>query len=388
MALSEIVGVNFVLSAFFFVRALSKALITYAQNADFPSHTKIKSRGLTEPLPKKLPTAVDIKKAIPKACFNPTVKESMYYVFQDFFLVTAAYALMKASEVFLPGWLHWPCVFLYWAVQGTLFTAIFVLGHDCGHQSFSHHGWFNDLAGNIIHSFILVPYTMWKLSHKHHHKFTNNFDKDEVFYPVKESEPCAGGKVLPGFGFGIGWFGYVLRGYAPRAVCHLNPMDPMFKGHRLACVITLLFNMVSIYLQYCHFSTFGGFTAWFKYYFIPLFIFASYMVIITFLHHNEMGITWYNDSEWDFVKGQLQTVDRHYGLVHKAIHHIGTHQMHHMFSKIPHYRLEMATSAFRKTFPDLVRICDEPILPAFMRMFAKYEKQNIIADTTKEFAYQ
>lgn len=42
----------------------------------------------------------------------------------------------------------------------------------------------------------------------------------------------------------------------------------------------------------------------------------------------------YADDQWDFVKGQLSTVDRHYGCVHHLIHSIGTHQMHHMFTKV------------------------------------------------------
>ena len=35
---------------------------------------------------------------------------------------------------------------------------------------------------------------------------------------MRKSEPCAKNKVLPGFGFGLGWFGYVIKGYAPRNV--------------------------------------------------------------------------------------------------------------------------------------------------------------------------
>ena len=49
----------------------------------------------------------------------------------------------------------------------------------------------------------------------------------------------------------------------------------------------------------------------------------SVSVVITFLHHNEVNIPWYADSEWDFVRGQLSTIDRHYGYVHDIIHNIG-----------------------------------------------------------------
>lgn len=52
-------------------------------------------------------------------------------------------------------------------------------------------------------------------------------------------------------------------------------------------------------------------------------------------------VPWYADSEWNNVKGQLSTVDRHYGLAHSVIHSIGTHQIHHLFTKVPHYHLGM-----------------------------------------------
>ena len=51
------------------------------------------------------------------------------------------------------------------------------------------------------------------------------------------------------------------------------------------------------------------------------------------------NVPWYVDDEWNYVKGQLSTVDRHYGHVHSIIHSIGTHQIHHLFPKIPHYHL-------------------------------------------------
>lgn len=59
----------------------------------------------------------------------------------------------------LPGtaarrWL-WP---IYWFAQGTMFWALFVIGHDCGHQSFSNNKALNDFVGHLTHSSILVPY--------------------------------------------------------------------------------------------------------------------------------------------------------------------------------------------------------------------------------------
>ncbi len=65
--------------------------------------------------------------------------------------------------------------------------------------------------------------------------------------------------------------------------------------------------------------------------------------ILNFFFHISRDVPWYADSEWNNVKGQLSTVDRHYGHVHSVIHSIGTHQIHHLFTKVPHYHLGMTS---------------------------------------------
>ena len=74
------------------------------------------------------------------------------------------------------------------AFQGTLFWALFVLGHDCGHGSFSPNSVLNDAFGNLLHCPLLVPYYPWKVSHRRHHKNTGNMDRDEIFYPIREKD--------------------------------------------------------------------------------------------------------------------------------------------------------------------------------------------------------
>ncbi len=131
---------------------------------------------------------------------------------QDFCLIALLYLTMLAltEDGLLPVSIPWPIQWLvvlpaYWFLQGTMFWALFVLGHDCGHGSFSNSTAVNDVTGNVLHSLILVPYYPWKLSHQHHHKNTGNIDKDEIFYPqrVRKGEPNNHMSFLPLFGFGI-----------------------------------------------------------------------------------------------------------------------------------------------------------------------------------------
>ncbi|CAL1547813.1 unnamed protein product [Lymnaea stagnalis] len=338
-------------------------------------------------LPRKLPSIVDIKKALPAHCFESNVSLSIYYMIKDFILVALLYILVEWTWEVFPPVAQIFITPLFWLVQGTLFTALFVVGHDAGHGSFSNSEVINTICGNICHTFLLCPYYMWKVSHRKHHKNTGNIDKDEVFYPVRQKDVVQGVPLMPGFGLGVGWFAYLIKGYKPRGVQHFNPLHSLFRYHVMNCTISLVC-LVLWCMCLARFKEAFGLWALIYHWAVPTFIFGSYTVIITFLHHTEDDIPWYSSELWDNVRGQLSSVDRSYGWCHYIIHNIGTHQIHHLFPKVPHYHLEEATAAFRKAFPKLVNVRQEPILPAFLRMFKKYARQNVIGNETQVHMYK
>jgi acyl-lipid omega-3 desaturase len=65
----------------------------------------------------------DIRAAIPRHCWVKDPWRSMTYVLRDVVVVLG----LAAAAARLDSWLVWP---LYWAAQGTMFWALFVLGHD------------------------------------------------------------------------------------------------------------------------------------------------------------------------------------------------------------------------------------------------------------------
>lgn len=68
-------------------------------------------------------TLADIRAAIPKHCWVKNPWKSMSYVVRDIVVVFG----LAAAAAYLNNWMVWP---LYWAAQGTMFWALFVLGHD------------------------------------------------------------------------------------------------------------------------------------------------------------------------------------------------------------------------------------------------------------------
>ena len=331
-------------------------------------------------VPEHVPSIKELKLALPGHCFRPELARSMIYVLKDLVISASLYTLILLVEVYeLPLICQWLVFPVYWFLQGTMMWAMFVLAHDCGHGSFSNYTWVNDIVGNILNSLILVPYYPWKLSHQHHHKNTGNIDKDEIFYPIREKDSNGGKPYIKYFGLGIGWMHYLMFGYNPRKVSHFNPMNPMFVRQAVKCAISLACNAAWIVVLVTYYHNYG-FSCLLNHYVIPVIVFASWLCITTFLHHHDDDVPWYADDKWDYVRGQLSSVDRDYGWAHSLVHNIGTHQMHHMFTKIPHYHLEEATAAFRKKYPELVRISNASIIPEFIRRFNIFEKDLIISN--------
>ena len=250
------------------------------------------------------------------------------------------------------------------------------------------------------------------MSHHHHHKNTGNIDKDEIFYPVRmKAASGKKGRFAPFFGLGGAWFLYLVAGYGdkPRSANHFNPLDPLFARRAAACAVSLACWAGFVSLALVPYALSFGPARLALHYLLPVFAFASWLVVTTFLHHQDENVPWYVDERWDFVRGNLSSVDRHYGWAHDLVHNIGTHQIHHLFIKIPHYRyildpvnqievdletctvhpyrLEEATSVFRDKYPHLVRMSTEPILPAFSKMFKLFNDQRHIENDVMVHVY-
>jgi omega-3 fatty acid desaturase (delta-15 desaturase) len=339
----------------------------------------------TEKGAQKLPTLIDIKKQLPSSCFQPSTAKSISYVVRDVVIVSLLYFGYSwlLNNYPLWGYLLAP---IYGIVQGTMFWAIFVLGHDCGHGSFSQNKLVNEIFGHLLHTFILVPYHPWRLSHRKHHKNTGHIDNDEIFYPwrVDKSNPEAT-KVpfyIEGiFMFGLGWIAYLVAGFdGGNSHFAVKNNRTYKKDHERAEALRSLVCWWTWFAFTLVWSFYVGIVSSILLYWIPIFVFSSWLVLVTFLHHNEGGTTWLSGEQWDYVAGNLITVDRTYGAIIDNIHHdIGTHVVHHLFPAIPHYNLKEADAALQTVLKEKQIKSDDNFLKAFFQNWKIY-KDNMFVD--------
>jgi len=304
-----------------------------------------------------------LKNAIPEDLFQSSTSKSIFYFLLDSFVIVSLLSL----ALYLDSWLFYP---VYWFLQGTFFWALFVVGHDCGHGSFSKYKWVNNLFGHLAHTPILVPFHGWRISHRTHHNNTGNLDKDESWYPLSQSEYR-----------NLDWASHFLRYKVFLLVfplylfvrspkkegSHFLPSSDLFTPSEKSQVIT----STSLWLLMVSFLGFMGFQFGFltllNLYIIPYFVFVVWLSLVTYLHHTDTTVPWYRTANWNYVKGALSTIDRTYGIFEPIHHNIGTHVVHHIFSKIPHYNLLEANIHLKKALGDAHTSSKESLWKSFWK---------------------
>jgi omega-6 fatty acid desaturase (delta-12 desaturase) len=129
-------------------------------------------------------TIKEIHDVIPAWCFKPSTLRSMAYVVRDYFYLSALIYLAVTYIPSLPNsYFRFAAWTAYTTLQGFVFTGIWILAHECGHGAFSKSKYLNYTMGLIMHSFLLVPFHSWRLSHSQHHKATGNMQRDTAFVP-------------------------------------------------------------------------------------------------------------------------------------------------------------------------------------------------------------
>lgn len=131
-------------------------------------------------------TIKQIRDAIPAHCYERSGARGLAYVARDMLYLSVVFAFYYhfVTSEYVPSTLLRGALWaVYTVIQGMTATGIWVLAHECGHQSFSPSKILNDTVGFILHSALLVPYFSWKISHGKHHKATGHMERDMTWAP-------------------------------------------------------------------------------------------------------------------------------------------------------------------------------------------------------------
>ncbi|KAI8618123.1 fatty acid desaturase-domain-containing protein [Chytriomyces sp. MP71] len=298
-------------------------------------------------------TVGGLRKALPAHVFEKNLAYSLWYFVVDFSVIFMC-LYTYTDDMSLPMYI------VYANVLGLFMWCLFVVGHDCGHNTFSNSKPLNAFMGHIAHGFILVPFWPWAKSHATHHAFHQNKEKDKShgWYDREEEGAENIMKDQPFFIPFLYFFVYLLAGYPDGS--HFWPLSPLFNTTRdvIQCIVsgTVVAGFFGGFVWY------WGWTNFFWMYFIPWLIYNFWLYKVTYLQHHGDGTIVYGNEAWDFLTGGLQTIDRVYdtqtGALDSIMHNITNgHVVHHLFStSIPHYNLMEATQILRPHFGNAYKL--------------------------------
>lgn len=253
-------------------------------------------------------------------------------------------------------WLTLPFIF----IGGALGVRIFIIFHDCGHQSFFKSRKANDILGYILGVLVFTPYRFWHWEHKIHHSTTGDLDRRSVgdvwTMTIKEYEESP-------------WHMRALYRIVrnPWILFTVSPIVLFFIWQRFSVKEASLRDRLSV--VWTNIGIVGLIAAgcailgWEKYLILQFSISCitnSIGVWLFYVQHQFEDVYWVRNEEWNFATAALEG-SSFYKLprvLQWISGNIGFHHIHHLSSRIPNYRLEECHNsepAFQEVVPMTLR---------------------------------
>ena len=237
----------------------------------------------------------------------------------------------------------------YWltlllAVVAAAFTVrLFIIQHDCGHRSFFRSARLNDLAGSLIGIVTLTPHAYWRRSHNMHHATCGNLEKrgigDVTVYTVAEY------RALPF------WGRMAYRFYRmPLTILGIGPIYLFFVKYRLpldlirkhpSLLVSVMITNLGIAGALTGLGLAFGFVDVLMVH-LPIALMSSAAgVWLFYVQHQFEDAHWRHQEQWHFAEASAMA-SSYYDLPQPLrwfSGDIGIHHIHHLFCRIPNYRL-------------------------------------------------
>ena len=251
-----------------------------------------------------LPT---LRRAIPAALQRPKEWRSWMTVIRVLLSVVGCLWLLSLIELQADAALWWqvPALCVVWGIYGAVLLGFFLIGHDCGHGSFSRHKRVNQLVGLLCMAPIFNGFRTWTLTHNHHHQFTQirGEDVDWSSHLVTESEfqglswkkdfAIKLGYAVP---FGIFWW---IMWNAVQRGAQVKPMlqPSVYERNRQSLRFSNGVMFLTTIAVYGGFWATTGFWGMLKYHHIPVTLASLLGGIMVSVGHANFNALWYDRSE-------------------------------------------------------------------------------------------
>ena len=255
----------------------------------------------------------------------------------------------------------WSLSYSHWLTLGSslanaaFLLRLFCIQHDCGHGSFFNNRTVSDWLGRAIGVLTLTPYDVWRRSHSIHHNNAGNLGRRGIgdVYTMTVAEYYA----LSPFNrllYKIYRNPIVLFGLGPGYLFFLQNRLPIGFMAGAKYWVSAMGTNITIFASLGLVLYFGGVMPILLIFLPTTLLAATAGVWLFYVQHQFETTHWEAEEEWQLHDAALQG-SSHYQLP-KVLQwlsaNIGIHHVHHLYSRIPFYRLpevlrnhsELATS--------------------------------------------
>ncbi len=264
--------------------------------------------------------------------------------------VRSAFELAVSAVPFLALWAlaWWALSISYWLAfaisvfNSAFLLRLFTIQHDCGHGAFFRSRIVSDWVGRVIGVLTLTPYDVWRRTHSIHHSSHGNLGRrgmgDIHTMTVSEYKGLSGFEKLKYrvyrhpitlFGIGPGYL-FLLQNRLP-----LGLMDSMrYWGSAMGTNLMIGLALGTVWY-------FGGFLPILLIFLPTTLLAATAGMWLFYVQHQFETAHWDEDEDWQLHDAALHG-SSHYvmpSVLQWFSANIGIHHVHHLYSRIPFYRL-------------------------------------------------
>jgi len=269
---------------------------------------------------------------------EPVLRRSIFEVAVSLLPFLALWGLAWASISFSP-WL----ALAISVVNAGFLLRLFLIQHDCGHGAFFANRQVSDWVGRILGVFTLTPYEVWRRAHSIHHSTAGNLDKrgvgDITTLTVAEYQALS---PLGKLQYRAYRHPLVMFGLGPTYIFVLQnrlPVGFMRAGRKYW--LSAMGTNLSIAALLAGVVYFGGWAPVLLVFLPTAIIAATIGIWLFYVQHQFEDTVWDRDGDWQLHDAALHG-STHYdlpGVLRWFSANIGIHHVHHLYSRIPYYRL-------------------------------------------------
>lgn len=242
----------------------------------------------------------------------------------------------------------WSMSISYWltfaisVANSAFLLRLFAIQHDCGHGAFFRNRTLNDWLGRCIGVLTLTPYDVWRRAHAIHHSSSGNLDRrgmgDIHTLTVDEYRALT---PMGRLKYRLYRHPVVLFGLGPGYLFLFQNRLPLGLTGHIRYWTSAMATNAGILIALSAVLYFGGLMPVLLIFLPSTLLAATAGVWLFYVQHQFETTHWEDEEEWQLHDAALHG-SSHYVMppvLQWVSANIGIHHVHHLYSRIPFYRL-------------------------------------------------